>query len=78
MFCKLWVRTPPGSEIFSLSPCGPINFLSRANAQKVNVCTVFGYLLEEHFNLSHLNLYSHIHIGLILIITKLEKLSGSS
>ena len=27
LFRRSWVRTPTGSEIFSLSPCGPISFL---------------------------------------------------
>ena len=37
-----WVRIPLWSEIFSLSPCGPIS-LSRANAQKVSIAHFSNY-----------------------------------
>ena len=47
------------SEIFSLSPCGPISFLELS----LRRCYVV-YLLE-HFNLPHLN---HYHIYLIYIV----------
>ena len=49
LFQRLWVQTPPGSEIFSLSPHGPISFLGLTLRRYY-----LGYLLE-HFNLSHLN-----------------------
>ena len=53
-----WVRTPPGSDIFSLSPCGPISLLGLSLRRYY-----LGYLLE-HFNLPHLN-HCRYSIGLI-------------
>ena len=49
LFRRSWVRTPPGSEIFSLSPCEPISFLGLLLSRYYS-----GYLFE-HFNLPHLN-----------------------
>ena len=49
LFRKSWVRTSPGSEIFSLSPGGPTSFLGLTLRR-------LGYSLLEHFNLSHLKL----------------------
>ena len=55
LFRRSWVRTLPGSEIVSLSPCGPISILGLMLGMYY-----LGYLLE-HFKLSPLNLYTSIY-----------------
>ena len=70
LFRRSWVRIPPGSEIFPLSPCGPISLLGLSLRRYY-----LGYL-SEHFQLPHLNHYLLVIKVNLQIFTKISKFFG--